>query len=143
MQKDRFDFRLIFIVLPVCLHGFFGHDCSEQCHQACIGCNHVNGSCVSGCKQGWKGDVCREGIFFYEMRFDIDKEHTFKCAPPFAFFFYSFVWVFLGFFSHKYIAIKLKTNICVDNVRIPTCIILLSYAWIISKFLLVAYCTKQ
>lgn len=49
---------------------------------------------------------------------------------------------FLGFFPHKYIAIKLKTNICVDNVRIPTCIILLSYAWIISKFLLVAYCTK-
>lgn len=95
-----------------------------------------------GANKAGRGTCVVKVFFFYEMRFDIDKEHTFKCAPSFAFFFDSFVWVFLGFFSHKYIAIKLKTNICVDNVRIPTCIILLSYAWIISKFLLVAYCTK-
>lgn len=51
-----------------------------------------------GANKAGRGTCVVKVFFFYEMRFDIDKEHTFKCAPPFAFFFDSFVWVFLGFF---------------------------------------------
>lgn len=75
---DIFDFSLIFIVLSVCLHGFFGQDCAKKCNDACIGCNHVNGSCVSGCQRGWMGTYCQKGMnskqnlmSFYSLNYHI------------------------------------------------------------------------
>lgn len=48
--------------LSVCLHGFYGQDCAKKCNDTCIGCNHINDSCVSGCQRGWMGTYCKEGM---------------------------------------------------------------------------------
>lgn len=44
-----------------CQNGFYGEGCSEMCNNTCTGCNHINGSCDSGCLQGWKGEFCHIG----------------------------------------------------------------------------------
>ena len=41
----------------------FGQDCNERCGE-CLGkeqCHHVNGSCINGCKPGYKGTMCTTG----------------------------------------------------------------------------------
>lgn len=55
-------------VLSACLHGFYGQDCAEKCHGTCISCNHINGSCVSGCLQGWIGTFCQEGMHTQQQK---------------------------------------------------------------------------
>lgn len=44
--------------------------------------------------------TCVVKVFVYKMHFDVHKDHTFKCAPSLAYFFGSFVWVFLVCFSY-------------------------------------------
>ncbi|KAF4528993.1 hypothetical protein B566_EDAN017031 [Ephemera danica] len=42
-----------------CENGRFGKNCSMLCNDNCMEyCNKDNGSCVLGCKPGWKGDTC-------------------------------------------------------------------------------------
>ena len=51
------------ITLIECANGKFGQDCNERCGE-CVGkeqCQHINGSCVSGCKPGYKGIRCTKG----------------------------------------------------------------------------------
>lgn len=50
-----------FIFLLACQNGFYGEGCSEMCNDTCTGCNNINGSCDSGCLQGWKGGFCHIG----------------------------------------------------------------------------------
>lgn len=44
-----------------CPTGFYGVDCSETCGNCRdIGqCDRNNGSCLTGCDAGYKGDLCR------------------------------------------------------------------------------------
>ena len=45
-----------------CEDNTFGADCSETCSKTCAGpkklCNHVNGSCIFGCDDGYQGERC-------------------------------------------------------------------------------------
>ena len=46
-----------------CVYGNVSQDCNERCGE-CVGeeqCHHVNGSCVNGCKPGYKGIMCTKG----------------------------------------------------------------------------------
>lgn len=43
-------------------------NCTKQCVGHCRDgaiCNHVTGFCDRGCADGWKGDLCDEGISCY------------------------------------------------------------------------------
>ena len=51
------------ISLIECVNGTFGQDCNERCGE-CVEkeqCHHVNGSCVNGCKPGYRGIRCTKG----------------------------------------------------------------------------------
>lgn len=46
-----------------CLDGFFGSECLKKCG-FCMNvsyCHHINGSCLNGCSNGYKGVYCNEG----------------------------------------------------------------------------------
>jgi len=48
-------------ILPFsdCLKGTYGQDCEGQCGQCKEDeCNHIDGSCESGCLDGYQGDIC-------------------------------------------------------------------------------------
>ena len=41
----------------------FGQDCAEACGN-CVNdeqCHHINGTCLNGCKLGYKGQQCKQG----------------------------------------------------------------------------------
>ena len=42
----------------------YGEDCRYPCSEQCINgdCDRFNGSCVSGCEDGFIGDKCNQGI---------------------------------------------------------------------------------
>ena len=47
-----------------CSSGFYGLGCKTACPGHCKNdesCNHINGTCESGCKDGWTGVTCAEG----------------------------------------------------------------------------------
>ena len=51
------------MTFTVCDNGMFGQDCNDRCGK-CLGkeqCHHVNGSCINGCKPGYKGIMCTKG----------------------------------------------------------------------------------
>lgn len=56
---------LVFFLPSECPRGYFGDECSEKCSDNCYGCNNINGVCDSGCKPGWRGGFCHEGLFIY------------------------------------------------------------------------------
>lgn len=35
-------------------------------------CHHVNGTCVMGCEPGYKGDLCKAGLCYFQI-------HIFHC----------------------------------------------------------------
>ncbi|XP_062575036.1 cell death abnormality protein 1-like [Saccostrea cucullata] len=43
-----------------CELGTYGDVCDSRCSTHCVdgNCHHVNGTCIKGCKPGWKGDKC-------------------------------------------------------------------------------------
>lgn len=45
-----------------CDDGFFGPNCIEKCNTTCRNCNKTSGICDKGCKPGWKGLYCQDGI---------------------------------------------------------------------------------
>lgn len=44
-----------------CDKGLYGDGCSETCGRCRnkSNCVHTNGSCLTGCDAGYKGDVCK------------------------------------------------------------------------------------
>lgn len=55
------------IIIVGCV-GSYGENCSHPCSVHCINgaCDRFNGSCVSGCVDGFIGDKCKEGIYFWD-----------------------------------------------------------------------------
>lgn len=47
------------IFQSACPEGSFGRDCLEECGR-CVNntCDHVNGSCIGPCQDGWEGGRC-------------------------------------------------------------------------------------
>lgn len=45
-----------------CNQGKYGYNCTEHCgHCYNSSCNPVNGSCLTGCKPGYYGNLCQQG----------------------------------------------------------------------------------
>ena len=46
-----------------CVDGFYGDGCKKTCGHCTdmTQCHHVTGTCLGGCKQGYKGDNCMQG----------------------------------------------------------------------------------
>lgn len=44
-----------------CPHSKYGGNCSETCGNCFknLTCNHVNGTCIKGCQNGFRGQFCR------------------------------------------------------------------------------------
>lgn len=61
----KISLSLVSIITCLCIacsNGTFGEGCKLKCGH-CYGnsaCDHVNGSCVSGCASGWTGTVCNK-----------------------------------------------------------------------------------
>lgn len=48
-----------------CDFGFYGIGCLQECGSFCKrsrDCHHITGFCTNGCKSGWQGSGCFEGI---------------------------------------------------------------------------------
>ena len=48
-----------------CAFGFYGIGCLQECSSFCKisrNCHHVTGLCKDGCKNGWQGNNCFEGM---------------------------------------------------------------------------------
>lgn len=60
MHCAYFDFLFFFAVLE-CDKGAYGIECNGTCgHCRDIKqCSNVNGSCLTGCDGGYKGDLCK------------------------------------------------------------------------------------
>ncbi|KAK3785642.1 hypothetical protein RRG08_023897, partial [Elysia crispata] len=47
---------------PICGNNTYGDSCNKSCPAKCEGsnntCNHINGSCTSGCLAGYRGERC-------------------------------------------------------------------------------------
>ena len=44
-----------------CSNGYFGYDCGTPCSENCLNntiCDRINGSCLNGCKDGYRGENC-------------------------------------------------------------------------------------
>ena len=49
---------------PECVDGFYGEGCKNTCGHCTdmTQCHHVTGTCITGCKPGYKGDNCMQGM---------------------------------------------------------------------------------
>lgn len=46
-----------------CCNGYFGRKCLKTCGK-CLNdktCDSVNGTCIGGCGEGFKGEICKTG----------------------------------------------------------------------------------
>lgn len=50
----------------MCPDSTFGETCKFTCGHCYDDeiCNHINGSCPSGCASGWSGAICDKGDYF-------------------------------------------------------------------------------
>ena len=49
------------VLLKACVQGTYGKECNSKCGN-CLntdGCDHINGSCITGCAPGYVGDLCK------------------------------------------------------------------------------------
>lgn len=54
-----------FFYFIACERGTYGQKCNQNCG-SCLHedeCFHVNGTCLTGCKPGFKGDLCKKRIY--------------------------------------------------------------------------------
>lgn len=44
-----------------CANGSYGIDCQENCGNChnVSQCSHINGTCLTGCHKGYRGDLCK------------------------------------------------------------------------------------
>lgn len=50
-----------------CSYGFFGTQCKELCSGHCMqneSCDHVSGTCIRGCQDGYMGEYCKNCKMF-------------------------------------------------------------------------------
>lgn len=54
MHLCRFYFKACYI-------NFYGIRCTEKCGHCSDGnlCDHINGTCATGCSAGYQGDLCK------------------------------------------------------------------------------------
>lgn len=57
--------------IEACKHGYYGENCTNTCGNCSNNqtCNNVNGTCIDGCSEGFKGDFCITGTVKKETRF--------------------------------------------------------------------------
>lgn len=72
----HFFFSFFTVDLPIyfieaCKHGYYGENCTNTCWNCSNNqtCNNVNGTCIDGCSEGFKGDFCITGTVKKEKRF--------------------------------------------------------------------------
>ena len=60
--------KQVFSLLSECDNGWYGVNCSSSCGH-CLGggeqCQHVNGTCLSGCVPGWQDGLCTDSKLGY------------------------------------------------------------------------------
>lgn len=63
--KRGFCYFLSIVVLE-CVFGHYGYNCNETCGHCkdAIQCSTVSGTCLTGCKAGYVGRLCKEGGWF-------------------------------------------------------------------------------
>ena len=51
---------ITFVSTKACNNGTYGHGCLETCGHCRDqkDCHNVNGSCLTGCEDGYRGDLC-------------------------------------------------------------------------------------
>ena len=57
--------------LTECDAGHFGLMCKDECSPNCedsLSCDHVTGSCDGGCKDGWTGLRCENGMYSLQVK---------------------------------------------------------------------------
>ena len=53
--------KTTFVNFIACQIGTFGPNCNGTCGD-CLhydDCHHVNGTCITGCRPGYTGDICK------------------------------------------------------------------------------------
>lgn len=66
--KQVFVSFLLIVVLE-CVVGHYGYNCNETCGQ-CMDpkqCSAVSGTCLTGCRAGYVGRLCKEGRWFVDF----------------------------------------------------------------------------
>lgn len=54
----------------VCESGYYGLNCNQECSMFCKNsrdCHPMSGYCKEGCKIGWQGLDCLEGVYFFKF----------------------------------------------------------------------------
>lgn len=52
-----------------CAPGYFGYGCKNICEGHCLNnaaCNRIDGTCIDGCQDGFKGTFCNECKIFHK-----------------------------------------------------------------------------
>lgn len=59
---DYFPYEIVFVLIA-CEGGTYGAGCKEACGYCRDGnqCSNINGTCLTGCDTGFKGDFCKTG----------------------------------------------------------------------------------
>lgn len=73
-------YNLFLLIIPECDIGLYGIRCNETCGN-CRNesqCSNVNGTCLTGCNAGFKGDLCKTRKYAnIRMHADIPLQHDF------------------------------------------------------------------
>lgn len=71
-EQVSFDqYTMFSIHHSVCELGYYGLGCNQECSPFCLrsrDCHHVSGYCKEGCKNGWQGLQCLEGLFHSKFK---------------------------------------------------------------------------
>lgn len=59
--EDVFLYKCAHIWYSACEPGTYGYECGEKCGQCedQSKCFHTNGLCLTGCRNGYHGDLCK------------------------------------------------------------------------------------
>ena len=65
----KYPISSLYIHLLACNQGTYGRDCNKTCGH-CLqqtDCHHINGTCLTGCKPGYFGELCKERKFYRHL----------------------------------------------------------------------------
>ena len=63
-EKNISSLLISYRICLECPSGYFGNDCKSECSANCFDntlCDHTNGTCLRGCKDGYEGEQCTTG----------------------------------------------------------------------------------